>query len=98
MITDDSPEPMVTMFVVEGGLIYLDKPEHGGFAAYEDGFTLLELCRNTTAMPALTRVSSICWFAEKPIAEAARFNRLPSSDLTRGPIQWCSGRTTNADD
>jgi len=26
-------------------LIYLDKPEHGGFAAYEDGFTLLELCR-----------------------------------------------------
>jgi hypothetical protein len=31
--------------VVEGGLIYLDKPENGSFAAYEDGFTLLELSR-----------------------------------------------------
>jgi len=45
VITEDSPEPMVAMFVVESGLIYLDKAEHGGFAAYEDGFTLLELCR-----------------------------------------------------
>ncbi len=33
------------MFMVEGGLIYLDKPSAGGLAAYEDGFTLLELCR-----------------------------------------------------
>jgi 2,4'-dihydroxyacetophenone dioxygenase len=31
--------------VVEGGLIYLDKAENGAFAAYEDGFTLLELTR-----------------------------------------------------
>jgi 2,4'-dihydroxyacetophenone dioxygenase len=23
----------------------LDRPENGGFAAYEDGFSLLELCR-----------------------------------------------------
>jgi len=45
VITDDSPEPMITMFVVEGGLIYLDKPKEGSFAAYEDGFTLLELTR-----------------------------------------------------
>jgi 2,4'-dihydroxyacetophenone dioxygenase len=45
VITEDSPEPMVTMFVVEGGLVYLDKPEYGGLGAYEDGFTLLELCR-----------------------------------------------------
>jgi hypothetical protein len=45
MITEDSPEPMITIFVVEGGLIYLDKPANGGFAAYEDGFTLLELTR-----------------------------------------------------
>jgi len=45
VITDGSPEPMVTLFVVGGGLIYLDKPENGGFAAYEDGFSLLELCR-----------------------------------------------------
>jgi hypothetical protein len=36
---------MVAVFVVEGGLIYLDKPVNGGFAAYEDGFSLLELTR-----------------------------------------------------
>jgi 2,4'-dihydroxyacetophenone dioxygenase len=45
VITDDSPEPMLTLFVVGGGLIYLDKAENGSFAAYEDGFTLLELAR-----------------------------------------------------
>lgn len=45
VITDDSPEPMVTLFIVGGGLIYLDKAEHGGFVAYEDGFSILELCR-----------------------------------------------------
>jgi hypothetical protein len=45
VITEDSPEPMVALFVVSGGLIYLDKPEDGAFAAYEDGFSLLELCR-----------------------------------------------------
>ena len=33
------------MFVVEGGLIYLDKAVNGGFPVYEDGFTLLELNR-----------------------------------------------------
>jgi len=33
-------------FVVEGGLIYLDKAEGGGFAAYEDGFSMLELARD----------------------------------------------------
>ena len=32
-------------FAVEGGLIYLDKAVNGGFAAYEDGFTFLELSR-----------------------------------------------------
>jgi hypothetical protein len=36
---------MIAFFLVEGGLIYLDKPENGGFAAYEDGFTFLELTR-----------------------------------------------------
>jgi 2,4'-dihydroxyacetophenone dioxygenase len=45
VITEDSPEPALIMFVVEGGLIYLDKPANGGVAAYEDGFTLLELTR-----------------------------------------------------
>ncbi len=45
VITEDSPEPMVTFFVVSGALLYLDKPDGGAFAAYEDGFTLLELMR-----------------------------------------------------
>jgi len=31
------------LFIVEGGLIYLNKSVDGGFAAYEDGFTALEL-------------------------------------------------------
>ena len=30
---------------LRSGLIYLDKPVNGGFAAYEDGFSVLELCR-----------------------------------------------------
>src|SRR6476659_4510880 len=46
VINDDSPEPALIIFIVEGGLIYLDKPADGGFAAYEDGFTILELTRN----------------------------------------------------
>jgi hypothetical protein len=45
VITDDSPEPALILFMVEGGLIYLEKSVNGGFAAYEDGFTLLELTR-----------------------------------------------------
>ena len=45
VVTEDSPEPALILFIVEGGLIYLDKPVGGGFGAYEDGFTLLELCR-----------------------------------------------------
>jgi 2,4'-dihydroxyacetophenone dioxygenase len=45
VITDDSPEPALIVFMVEGGLIYLDTSVNGGFAAYEDGFTLLELTR-----------------------------------------------------
>ena len=45
VITEDSPEPAVIMFVVEGGLIYLDRPVNGSVAAYEDGFTALELTR-----------------------------------------------------
>jgi hypothetical protein len=27
------------------GLIYLDKPTNGAMAAYEDGFSVLDLCR-----------------------------------------------------
>ena len=45
VVTEDSPEPMVAIFVVGGGLIYLDKAEDGRFAAYEDGFSALDLCR-----------------------------------------------------
>ncbi len=45
VIEDDSPETAVIYFAVEGGLIYLDKAVDGGFAAYEDGFTFLELAR-----------------------------------------------------
>jgi quercetin dioxygenase-like cupin family protein len=41
VVTEDSPEPALIMFMVEGGLIYLDNPVDGGFAAYEDGFSLL---------------------------------------------------------
>ncbi len=44
VITDDSPEPALIMFIVEGGLIYLDNPVDGGVAAYEDGFSMLEVC------------------------------------------------------
>ena len=46
VVTDDSPEPAIIMFMVEGGLIYLDNPVDGGFAAYEDGFSILEVSRN----------------------------------------------------
>ena len=45
VITDDSPEPALIFFVVEGSLIYLDNPVGGGFSAYDDGFTMLELAR-----------------------------------------------------
>lgn len=46
LISEDSPEPALILFIVEGGLIFLDKPQSGGFAAYEDGFSILELARN----------------------------------------------------
>lgn len=46
VVTDDSPEPALILFMVEGGLVYLDKPVDGGFAAFEDGFSALELCRS----------------------------------------------------
>ena len=45
MISDDSPEAALILFIVEGGLILLDKGIDGAFSAYEDGFTLLELTR-----------------------------------------------------
>ena len=45
VITEDSPEPMVTLFVIQGGLIYLDKSVNSRFVSYEDGFSILDLCR-----------------------------------------------------
>ena len=45
VVTEDSPETAEIFFVVEGGLVYLDKPVHGSMAAYEDGFSFLALCR-----------------------------------------------------
>jgi hypothetical protein len=36
VVTEDSPEPALIMFMVDGGLIYLDRPAAGGFAAYEE--------------------------------------------------------------
>ena len=38
--SSSSEEPALIMFVVEGGLIYLDKPANGSVAAYEDGLRL----------------------------------------------------------
>ena len=45
VITEESPEPALIFFVVEGSLIYLDKPVDGHFAAFEDGFSALEMAR-----------------------------------------------------
>jgi quercetin dioxygenase-like cupin family protein len=45
VITEDSPEPALILFMVEGGLVYLDKGLNGSFAAFEDGFSALELSR-----------------------------------------------------
>jgi hypothetical protein len=45
VINDDSPEPALILFMVEGGLVYLDNAVDGAFAAYEDGFSALELSR-----------------------------------------------------
>jgi len=45
VVAEDSPEAALILFMVEAGLMYLDKPSMGGFAAYEDGFSALELCR-----------------------------------------------------
>jgi hypothetical protein len=44
-ITKDSAEPAVIFFLISGALIFLDKPENGTFAAYEDAFSALEFFR-----------------------------------------------------
>jgi len=45
VITEDSPEPALILFVIEGALVFLDRPVDGNFAAFEDGFSVLELAR-----------------------------------------------------
>lgn len=45
VVDADATEPMITFFHVAGGLIYLDSMESGKVAAYDDGFSMLELAR-----------------------------------------------------
>jgi hypothetical protein len=45
VVREDSPGPAIIYFDVQGGLIYLDKPEGGSFAGYDDGFSALEFAR-----------------------------------------------------
>ena len=45
VVPSDAPEPMVTFFVLQGGLVYVDDVKSGRFTGYDDGFTLLELAR-----------------------------------------------------
>lgn len=45
LVVDHETEPMITLFVLQGGLIYLDNVTNGKVIAYDDGFTLLELAR-----------------------------------------------------
>jgi 2,4'-dihydroxyacetophenone dioxygenase len=45
VVDDNATEPMITFFVLAGGLIYLDKVKDGKVVGYDDGFTLLQLAR-----------------------------------------------------
>ncbi len=42
---EQAPEPAIIFFVVDGALVYLDKPVNGTMAAFEDGFSALEFSR-----------------------------------------------------
>ena len=44
IIPEDSPEPLLALFIIEGGVVFLDYPVKGSFA-YDDGHTLYELTR-----------------------------------------------------
>jgi hypothetical protein len=43
VVDASNPEPMMTFFVLSGGLIYCE--DDGTYVGYDDGFTLLELAR-----------------------------------------------------
>ena len=45
VVDANAKEPMITFFVLSGGLIYLDKVDNGVVVGYDDGFSLLELAR-----------------------------------------------------
>jgi 2,4'-dihydroxyacetophenone dioxygenase len=50
VIPKDSPGPMITLFVVTGAQIYMDKSDteqtgSGKYGSFEDGFTMLEMSR-----------------------------------------------------
>ena len=45
VVDKNATEPMITFFVLSGGLIYLDTVENGRVVGYDDGFTLLDLAR-----------------------------------------------------
>jgi len=38
-------EPIMVLFVVTGGFIYIDNAKDGKMVAYDDGFTILEIAR-----------------------------------------------------
>jgi hypothetical protein len=45
VVPESSPEPMISFFDLDGGLIYLDTIDNGQVVGYDDGFTLLDLAR-----------------------------------------------------
>jgi hypothetical protein len=60
VVTDDSPEPALIFFCVEGCLIYLDKAVDGGFGAYEDGSPPSSSVGSTIAKPVWTPANWTC--------------------------------------
>ncbi len=45
VVDADATEPMITLFIVSGGFIYLNNAVEGQMIAYDDGFTILEIAR-----------------------------------------------------
>jgi 2,4'-dihydroxyacetophenone dioxygenase len=46
IVDEDATEPMITLFFVTGGFIYLNNAKDGEMIAYDDGFTILEIARD----------------------------------------------------
>jgi 2,4'-dihydroxyacetophenone dioxygenase len=45
VVTEESPAPVLILFMIDGALIYLDKPVDGTMVALEDVFSALEMFR-----------------------------------------------------